>query len=151
MLLGFAIENLLKGLYVSTLPIVRPPRSLRELDMPGHSLATIANKIAGALGEQFSKREFDILVAVEQSIVWCGRYPSPVDANKLISPSAETLFSMPLFRYPVDHFDACTLYDRLESLLIPRAPFSIQRMMLGNKVHIGRMPGEAEDSDPREA
>jgi len=150
MLLGFAIENLLKGLYVSTLPIVKLPRTLRELGIPGHSLAEIANRIADALGEQFSKREFDILSAAEQSIVWCGRYPSPVDADKLISPSADTLFSTPLFRYPVDHFDACKLYDRLESLLKPRAPFSVQRMMLGNKVYVGLMPGDVEDSALRE-
>src|SRR5450755_2185389 len=38
MLLGFAIENLLKGLYVSTLPIVTPPRTLRKLGVQGHSL-----------------------------------------------------------------------------------------------------------------
>ena len=31
MLLGFAVENLLKGLYVSTLSIVKAPRTLREL------------------------------------------------------------------------------------------------------------------------
>ena len=74
MLLGFAVENLLKGLYVSTLSIVKAPRTLRELGVQGHSLDMIANKIADALNEQFSKREFDILIAIEQSFVWCGRY-----------------------------------------------------------------------------
>jgi hypothetical protein len=151
MLLGFAIENLLKGLYVSTLPIVKSPRTLKELGMPSHALAMIASKIDGALGEQFSERELDILVAIEQSVLWCGRDPSPVDADKLISPSTGTLFSKLLFRYPVDHFDACTLYDRLESLLIPRAPFSIQRMMLGNKAYVGQMSGNTDGSEQRKA
>jgi hypothetical protein len=148
MLLGFAIENLLKGLYVSTLPIVTPPRTLRKLGVQGHSLTDLAGKITDALGEQFTKRELDILTAVEQSLVWCGRYPSPIDADKLISPSADTSFSMPLFRYPVDHFDACTLYDRLESSLTPRAPFSIQRMTLGTS-RVGRMPGDVDDPEQR--
>jgi hypothetical protein len=69
----------------------------------------------------------------------------------LISRSADSLFSAPFFRYPADHFDACGLSDRLESLLKPRAPFSIQRMKLGNTVNVGLMPGEIEGSKPREA
>lgn len=150
MLLGFAIENLLKGLYVSTLPIIKPPRTLKELGIQGHSLDVIAKKITDALNEPFSKREFEILTAIEQSIVWCGRYPSPIDAEKLISRSADSLFSMPFFRYPADHFDACKLCDRLESLLKPRAPFSTQRMKLGNQVHVGVMPGEVDPSAQRE-
>lgn len=145
MLLGFAIENLLKGLYVSTLKIAKPPRTLRELGVSGHCLAVIANKLEVALGETFSQRELDILAAVEQTILWYGRYPSPVDADKLISTSDHTLFSMPMFRYPKDHFDACAMCDRLESLLIPRAPFSIQKKMLDNQVRVGRMPGDADD------
>jgi len=144
MLLGFAIENLLKGLYVSTRPIAKPPRTLGGLGVHRHSLTDIANKITDALGEQFSKRELDILTALEQSLVWCGRYPSPTDADRLISQSTDRLFSMPFFQYPVDHFDACTLYDRLESLLTPRAPFSIQPMMLGTS-RVGRMPGDVDD------
>jgi hypothetical protein len=111
----------------------------------------IANKIKDALNEPFSQRELDILTAIERSIVWCGRYPSPIDADKLISPSADSLFSMPFFRYPADHFDAYKLCDRLESLLNPRAPFSTRRTMLGNKVHIGLMPGEADGTAQREA
>lgn len=147
MLLGFAIENLLKGLYVSTLKIAKPPRTLRELGIHGHGLAEIANSVEVALGEKFSKRELDILAAVEQTIVWHGRYPSPVGADKLISTGRHTLFSTPMFRYPDDHFDACTIYDRLESLLIPRAPFSIQKMMLGNHARVGRMPSDADGSE----
>jgi hypothetical protein len=69
MLLGFAIENLLKGLYVSTLPIVKRPRTLKELGITHHSLETIAREITAALNEQFSKRELEILNAIEQSIV----------------------------------------------------------------------------------
>jgi hypothetical protein len=151
MLLGFAIENLLKGLYVSTLPNVKRPRRLKELGITDHSLETIASKITAALNEQFSKRELEILNGIEQSIVWWGRYPSPIDADKLISKSADSLFSAPSFRYPVDHFDACAFCDRLEALLKPRAPFAIQRMMLGNTVNVGLMPGEAADSKRREA
>jgi len=149
MLLGFAIENLLKGLYVSTLPIIKPPRTLKELGVQGHSLDMIAKKITDALNEPFSTREFETLTAIEQSIVWCGRYPSPVDAEKLISRSADSLFSAPFFRYPVDHFDACKLCDRLEALLKPRARFATQRMTLSNQVH-GLMPGEIDDSAQRE-
>jgi hypothetical protein len=151
MLLGFAIENLLKGLYVSTLPNVKRPRTLKELGITDHLLETIASKITAALNEQFSKRELEILSGIEQSIVWWGRYPSPIDTDKLISRSADSLFSAPSFRYPADHFDACAFCDRLEALLKPRAPFSIQRMLLGNTANVGLMPGEVEDSKRREA
>jgi hypothetical protein len=146
MLLGFAIENLLKGLYVSTLKNAKRPRTLRELGVPGHALAVITKKVEIALGEKFSRCELDILTAVEQTIIWYGRYPSPVHADKLISTSGHILFSMPMFRYPEHHFAACTLYDRLESLLIPRAPFSVQKRMLGN-AYVGRMPGDSDRSD----
>lgn len=69
MLLGFAIENLLKGLYVSTLPNVKRLRTQKELGVTDHSLGTMASKITAALNEPFSKREFKILNGIEQSIV----------------------------------------------------------------------------------
>jgi hypothetical protein len=137
MLLGFAIENLLKGLYVSTQKIANP-RTLRELGVSRHDLSNIANEVAVKLGEQLSKRDLDILVAVEQTIMWRGRYPSPIDVEKLISSKDSSIFSAVWFRYP----DACTLYDRLEALLIPRAPFSIRKGNLGRS---GLMPGIADD------
>jgi hypothetical protein len=46
LLLGFAIENLLKGLYVSTLKIANP-RRLRDLGLSHHELLDIAKEVAG--------------------------------------------------------------------------------------------------------
>jgi hypothetical protein len=73
LLLGFAIENLLKGLYVSTQKIANP-RRLKELGVSHHGLLDIAHEVAGKLGEQLSTRDLDILAAVEQTIMWRGRY-----------------------------------------------------------------------------
>jgi hypothetical protein len=95
MLFGFAIENLLKGLYVSTLKNAKRPRTLDELGVSRHGLAVIAKKVEAALGEQFSESEIKLL-----------------------------------------------LYDRLEALLIPRAPFSVRKILLG-KTYLGRMPDDA--------
>jgi len=145
MLFGFAIENLLKGLYVSTLKNSKRPRRVTELGVSRHKIADIAKKVAAALGEQFSESEINLLTGLEHMIVWRGRYPSPVDTDKLISTSRHTLFSEPSFRYPENHFAASKLYDRLESLLIPRAPFSIQTKLLG-KAYVGRMPGDADNA-----
>ena len=142
MLFGFAIENLLKGLYVSTLKNAKRPRTLDELGVSRHGLAVIAKKVEAALGEQFSESEIKLLTDLEQTIVWRGRYPSPVDADRLISTSSDTLFSAPSFQYPEHHFAASKLYDRLEALLIPRAPFSVRKTLLG-KTYLGRMPDDA--------
>jgi hypothetical protein len=138
MLFGFAIENLLKGLYVGTLKNAKRPRTLNELGVSRHGLAVIAKQVEAALGEQFSESEMKLLTDLEQTIVWRGRYPSPVDADSLISTSSDTLFSAPSFRYPEHHFAASKLYDRLEALLIPRAPFSVRKTLLG-KAYVGRM------------
>lgn len=142
MLFGFAIENLLKGLYVSTLKNAKRPRTLDELGVSRHGLAVIAKKVEAALGEQFSESEIKLLTDLAQTIVWRGRYPSPVDADRLISTSSDTLFSAPSFQYPEHHFAASKLYDRLEALLIPRAPFSVRKILLG-KTYLGRMPDDA--------
>jgi hypothetical protein len=142
MLFGFAIENLLKGLYVSTLKNAKRPRTLDELGVSRHGLAVIAKKVEAALGEQFSESEIKLLTDLEQTIVWRGRYPSPVDADRRISTSSDTLFSAPSFQYPEHHFAASKLYDRLEALLIPRAPFSVRKILLG-KTYLGRMPDDA--------
>jgi hypothetical protein len=142
MLFGFAIENLLKGLYVSTLKNAKRPRTLDELGVSRHGLAVIAKKVEAALGEQFSESEIKLLTDLEQTIVWRGRYPSPVDADRLISTSSDTLFSAPSFQYPEHHFAASKLYDRLEALLIPRAPFSVRKILLG-KTYLGRLPDDA--------
>ena len=142
MLFGFAIENLLKGLYVSTLKNAKRPRTLDELGVSRHGLAVIAKKVEAALGEQFSESEIKLLTDLEQTIVWRGRYPSPVDADRLISTSSDTLFSAPSFQYPEHHFAASKLYDRLEALLISRAPFSVRKILLG-KTYLGRMPDDA--------
>jgi hypothetical protein len=139
MLFGFAIENLLKSLYVSTLKNAKRPRTLNELGVSRHSLAVIAKQVEAALKEQFSESEMKLLTDLEQTIVWRGRYPSPVDADSLISTSSDTPFSAPLFRYPEHHFAASKLYDRLEALLIPRATSSVRKTLLG-KAYVGRMP-----------
>lgn len=134
MILAFAIENLLKGLYVSTLKHVKRPNTLKELGLSQHKLVIIADKVGTDIGENFSENEVTLLAGLEQLILWRGRYPSPVDAEK-----AMAAFFAPSFRHPEYHFDACKLYDRLESLLTPRAPFSVQNKLFG-KTYVGQIP-----------
>jgi hypothetical protein len=123
MLLGFAVENLLKGIYVSTLKNAEQIKDLSELNIPtrGHELEPIANAVALKLRIDFSQDEIGLLQALEHVILWYGRYPSARNIDDLI-PAYETgYFRKFTFDYPKDHFATLKLYDRLETILFDRA------------------------------
>ena len=126
MLIGFAVENLLKGLYVVNAKIsVENVKELKTLRIPGsrHDLIPIAEALKDPpLSLGFSKDEQDILSALEHVVLWFGRYPSARDLDDLIPMDASGLFRKFSFTYPDDHFAALRLYDRLEAVLAGRAP-----------------------------
>ena len=73
MLLGFAVENLLKGLYVSTLEHMEDVKDLSALNFPGqrHELEPIAHALKPELQIEFSQEEVDLLHALEHvAMVW---------------------------------------------------------------------------------
>ncbi len=124
MLIGFAVENLLKGLYVTTLSNVKDVKDLKELFIPGsrHELIPIAEALKEPpLSLFFSEEDQDILSVLEHVILWYGRYPSARNIDDTIPMGDGGLFKKFYFAYPDDHFAALRLYDRLESALAERA------------------------------
>ncbi len=132
MLLGFAVENLLKGLYVTTVLSFTDIKDLKQLSIPGnrHELSPIAEAIAKPLGLTFSKDELDILNVLEHVILWFGRYPSARNIDDLIPMDETGIFKKFYFNYPNDHYAALRLYDRLEETLEGRAPKPLQKSSL---------------------
>jgi hypothetical protein len=119
MLLGFAIENLLKGLYVNAQNNAEPIEDLNQLKLPGrsHALEPIASALAERKLINFSPEEIELLHVLERAIFWRGRYPSPKNID-FISPAHESgQFKKMNFKYPDDHYAAITLYDRLDESL----------------------------------
>jgi hypothetical protein len=123
MLLGFAVENLLKGLYVSTLKRVKGIKDLSELELPGqrHELEPIALAVEPKLNIKFSQEQIHLLHALEHVVLWYGRYPSARNIDDLIPAHENGLFKKFMFNYPEDHFAALQLYQSLEAKLVVRA------------------------------
>jgi hypothetical protein len=121
LLLGFGIENLLKGLYAGTVGRT-DVKNLRELTFPnsGHELEPIAKSLTEPLGIQFSGEEIDLLHVVEHYILWRGRYPSPRGIDDLIPMHEGGRFKKFYLEYPNDHLALLRLFDRLEEILAQR-------------------------------
>ncbi len=123
MMLGFAVENLLKGLYVTTRNTEKI-KTLRQLEIPGtrHELLPLADELKKSpLSIDFSKGERDILSVLEHTILWSGRYPCAVDIDDLIPIGDDGAFRKFYFDYPKDYFLGVELYNRMEMLLACRA------------------------------
>jgi hypothetical protein len=119
-LLGFGIENLLKGLFVAAVrPPLRTVQKLKALKIPGgpHELEPIADEVGILLKIKFSEEERGLLQALEHYIRWRGRYPSATDIENIIPIGDNGVFKKFILYYPRDHFDLISLYDKLEGLL----------------------------------
>jgi hypothetical protein len=145
MLLGFGIENFLKGISVSLLSNSHHQKTLKELNLFDHNLADRAKVVGASLDTRFSDDELDLLASLQEAIIWWGRYPSPTNSTKLISPDEGRLFSAPDIKYP-EHFRVCQLFDRLEVLLDNRAPFVLKETGFG-RIKRGLMPGDFSSDD----
>ena len=87
MLLGFAIENLLKGLYVDAQNNAESIEDLNQLKLPGrsHALEPIASVLAERKLINFSPEDIELLHVLERAIFWRGRYPSPQNIDYIFS------------------------------------------------------------------
>ena len=85
MLVGCAFENLLKGVYVRQLTrgkkgnLILTPKLPKELAV--HNLVWFAQKLTLDLSSQ----QINVLERLEETIVWRGRYPVPIEHTKLIT------------------------------------------------------------------
>jgi hypothetical protein len=119
LLLGFAVENLLKGLFVSALSEPAKIKELKALGMPSpyHALEPLADAVSLSLGIEFSREDRDLLDVLEHAVQWLGRYPSPTNVDGLIPLDDQGLFKKFYLNYPTEHFAVVALYDRLDLLL----------------------------------
>lgn len=81
-LLGFVIENLLKGLivkqrYDELASILKTKPNLPEL-LNGHNLPMLAKRA----GLDLSGAEKEFLSRLSTTVLWCGRYPVPIKAGE---------------------------------------------------------------------
>ncbi len=80
MLIGFSIENALKGLLVEQFDNNMGNKLHEELKKT-HNLLTLANKV----GIELTENEKLILSYFTESIIWSGRYPIPVNDSVYIA------------------------------------------------------------------
>ena len=88
MLIGFSIENALKGLLVKQLDNNNGNKLHKELKKT-HNLLTLAKNV----GLQLTENEKLILMYFTESIIWSGRYPIPLNDSVYI----ESFKSIPTF------------------------------------------------------
>jgi hypothetical protein len=129
LLLAFAVENLLKGLFVAATSPAGNVKSLKELNIPGrsHELETIAEAIETISLTAFSDEERELLQALEHHIHWAGRYPSATHIDNILSTRQDGTFKKFMLQYPNDHFGIVALYDRLERQLAALIVSSIEQ------------------------
>ena len=111
LLAGYALENLLKGLYVAKNPSIVKNGRLIKWPGSGHGimkLIVLANeRLDDAEKIELSKDEKVLLDKLEVSIVWAGRYPIPKNVEDL----------MPLHFKVSEKNQFNELFDRLAELL----------------------------------
>jgi hypothetical protein len=80
MLMGFSMENLLKGILIAEdLEAVVDGKLNSVLD--SHGLKDLAEKIGGL---KFTKLEKRVLSELESYVLWAGRYPAPKKAVGIV-------------------------------------------------------------------
>lgn len=84
MLMGFAIENLIKGILIAegSEPVIRNRRL--NPDFARHGLRDYARKIKGL---RLSRIELRVLADLEPYVLWAGRYPIPTTPRRWIRMS----------------------------------------------------------------
>lgn len=78
MLVGFAIENLIKGVIAKEEGILKKTQEIQEIKEPHHDLLRLFKKISFSL----SPDEEKVVSVVKEYVMWAGRYPIPKKADQ---------------------------------------------------------------------
>jgi hypothetical protein len=114
MIVGFAVENYLKGIYVISFPEVIKDDKLIKLNR--HDLLQLMRE----LKFEVLKEEFDLIERLEEFVLWAGRYPIPSKFGRLIPKKHRegTKFNFIVYSLPTDVDIASKLLNRLEKRII---------------------------------
>ena len=87
LLTGLAFENLIKGIFVARYPNLvskqKMDTALWSAIRKGHGISTLAKQVT-----ILQSAELDVLVRLEEYIVWAGRYPIPMNSNQYFQSEA---------------------------------------------------------------
>ncbi len=141
LLYGLAVENILKGILLSTSQDAIDHGKLRKWPGGGHDLVLLAAEAKITL----SVTEEDILKRLSACVRWAGRYPIPKKSEKMglsqcAYPSGDSL-PMPLEVFEQAAFDA--MYIRFESLILVRSKSNTKA---GNGAATATHPAEGAHS-----
>jgi hypothetical protein len=114
MLLGFALENLAKGVIVARDPSVVRKKQLRKWHGGGHDLVGLFRRADIA----FSDGERATLARTTRITEWKGRYPVPINFHEVGGQDRVIGYVAVSNVWPVDEFSClCSLYDRAKAIL----------------------------------
>jgi len=102
---GLAVENAAKGALIAKKPrIVEGPKLNRRAwgRKGGHELGRLVDRVLDCLSEE----ETDLLARLEQSVRWTGKYPVPLEGDRLSWEGRQ-------IDYPKDHQTLDELLERL--------------------------------------
>jgi hypothetical protein len=113
MLVGFAVENFLKGIYVISNPEIIKNDKLIKLNR--HDLLQLFNE----LHFETTIEEKDLIERLEEFILWIGRYPIPSKFERLVPKRhrENTKFDLLIYTIPSDPIIASKILDRLQNEL----------------------------------
>ena len=116
LIIGFAIENLLKCLVLNKHPEIIKDGEIRDNKFKTHNLYNIATK---TLGLEISEDEKFMLEFSTKAIVWYGRYPIPLKQD-------DTIAVVDTNRSKI-HIAFHTLFNRLSTLAKPVMPYHYKK------------------------
>ena len=131
LLIGYAVENLLKAILMVTHPeYFMESGKMKHLN--SHNLASLCKRC----GIEISKEERDILDKLTRYIVWLGKYPVPLDSAKMLPQKREDGTwedKRESFRGRALQEELNAIWDKILKVLETEAQ---KRRALGETVHI---------------
>lgn len=114
MIVGFAVENFIKGIYVILNPDIITDDRLVKLNR--HDILQLLRELKFTI----SKEEIDLVERLEEFVLWAGRYPIPAKFERLIPKKHRegTKFDFIVYSLPTDAELSSKLLERLEERLI---------------------------------
>lgn len=116
MLMGMAIENMVKGIKVAKKfkddPDIIDRATLKELEIFGHTAPDLIEELEIAV----SDNEMNLLKDANEHLEWAGRYAAPSNASKQILPLPKSVMNLTPVEADEIFEILIALYDRLKDI-----------------------------------